>query len=96
MSRVVSFRLDSLHEEILKECQLPGTDTTSTLFKALEYYYDNVVMANRDCDVVLDFEDNYDGINNPKVEDVLNVLCENGFEIYMYLDGDKVGLNKIS
>lgn len=59
----------------------------------LHLYY-IIVIPNRYCDLVVDFEANYDGVNNPKVNELLTVLFNNGYEFYMYLDGDRVGINK--
>lgn len=94
MSTVKSFRFNDYELGLLDSCQVSGTTSMQTIIKALEYYYDNEIMKNKGFDLIVDFHENFDGVNNPEVGKFLAAVDQAGYEIGMYCDGDCVGLMK--
>ena len=93
MSTVKSFRLNEYEENLLESCTMKGFTSHQTIVNALEYYLDNVVSKVQDFDLILNFDEMPEGVNNPMVDTFIKQVCNGtNFKSAMFLDGDCIGL----
>lgn len=92
MSIVKSFRLSEYEENLLDQCTMRGFTNHQTIVNALEYYLENVVCKDSGFDMVINFDQMPEGVNNPLVDTFIKQVVGNtNFKFGMYLDGDCVG-----